>query len=221
MATGESLSQGMVASALGSVWRVFLIGLFTGVETVALVVWLALVEGVAVEGVPVVPRAAAIGLAVLIVGLFVEHFLTDLAVNGLDLSFPVGSAAFFSVTEGVLWAVWLGVADRVGGLDGLLAAGVVLAVLLVPQHTIEDNVLRGEGLFSRLLDFGTVGFSVVEAAGATVWLLLVRRGGLLEAPLAEAGLGTVDPAVVGVGVLAVALFLEHLIGVAFSRRGRA
>jgi hypothetical protein len=211
----------MVASALGSVWRVFLIGLFTGVETVALVVWLALVEGVAVEGVPVVPRAAAIGLAVLIVGLFVEHFLTDLAVNGLDLSFPVGSAAFFSVTEGVLWAVWLGVADRVGGLDGLLAAGVVLAVLLVPQHTIEDNVLRGEGLFSRLLDFGTVGFSVVEAAGATVWLLLVRRGGLLEAPLAEAGLGTVDPAVVGVGVLAVALFLEHLIGVAFSRRGRA
>jgi hypothetical protein len=46
---------------------------------------------------------------------------------------------------------------------GVAVAGVVL----VPQHTVEDNVLRGRGLFADLFAAGTIGFSIVEAAGAT------------------------------------------------------
>lgn len=200
-------------NTVGVAVRTVLLIAFTGVETVALVAWLAVVDGVAVGS-----RAAAVGLGILVVGLFVEHFLTDLAVNGIDLSFPAGKAAAFSVSEAVLWAVWLVIAESIAGPVGLLIAGAVLAVLLVPQHTIEDNGLRGRRLLSAVVDAGTAGFSVVEAAGATGWLLFVRHGDLVGPLLAEAGLADVAPTTVGVAILAFALFLEHSMGVAFSSR---
>jgi len=198
---------------LGSIGRFTLIAAFTGVETVALVVWLALVDDAAV-----VSETAALGLAILAVGLLVEHFLTDLAVNGVDLSFPLGRAIVFSASEVLLWALWLGIADRVGGFRGLAIAGVVLALLLVPQHTVEDNVLRGRSFFDRLLNPNTIGFSLVESAGATVWLLFVRNPQLVEPRLELLGVGSLDPTTIGVGILALALLVEHDIGVTFSRR---
>lgn len=199
-------------SAAGVAVRVVVIAVFTAVETAALGGWLSFVDGAAA-----VSRAVAIGLGILLVGLFVEHVLTDVAVNGVDLSFPAGKVALFSVSETALWALWLLVADRVGGRTGLAVAGVALAVLLVPQHTVEDSVLRGERLLSDLVDRGTVGFSVVEAAGATAWLAFVRGDPALEQVLVGP-LATVDPALVGLGVLAVALFVEHDMGVRFSSR---
>lgn len=213
MATHES-SAGSAVSRLSSfLTRYVFIAVFTAIETAALAVWLVLVADA-----PAVSQAAAIGLGVLFVGLLVEHVLTDVAVNGVDLSFPVRAGIFFSATETALWALWLVIAERVAGLEGFLVAGVVLAVLLVLQHSIEDNALRGRGLFSRLLNGGTFGFSVLEAAGATAWLVFVQRPDLVEPRLAEFGFGGVDPAAVGLGILAVALFVEHAIGVAFSRR---
>lgn len=212
MATREPTSNGLLSRFLGLISRAILIVSFTGVETVALVVWLGFVEDA-----PVISRASAIGLGVLAVGLVVEHFLTDQAVNGVDLSFPVGRGVLFSTTETALWALWLLVAERFAGLEGFLVAGGVLAVLLVPQHTIEDNALRGRGLFSTLVNRRTVGFSLIEASGATVWLLFVRRGDLI-APFLEGSVPSTDPAILGVGILAFALFIEHNIGVAFSRR---
>lgn len=171
---------------------------------------------------PVASRAAAVGAAVLVVGLVVEHVLTDVAVNGVDLSLPAGKVVLVSVSETALWVLWLAVAERVGGVEGLLAAGAVLAVLLVPQHTVEDGVLRGEGLLSDLVDLGTLGFSVIEAAGATVWLALVVRPGLFAPTLSRLLAGTpaagTDPAAVGLGVLVAALLVEHSVGVRFSRR---
>jgi len=119
-----------------------------------------------------------------------------------------------SLSEGLLWVLWLGVAERVGGVDGVLAAGVLFAVLLIPQHTVEDNVLRGAAPFESVVDLGTVGFSVVEAVGATVWLLLAFEGGQFGGLLATLGLGGVDPAAVGLGALALFLLVEHDIGVA-------
>jgi hypothetical protein len=199
---------------LGSIGRFTLIAAFTGVETVALVVWLALVDDAAVTS-----ETAALGLGILAVGLLVEHFLTDLAVNGIDLSFPLGRAIVFSASEALLWALWLGIADRVGGLRGLAVAAAVLALLLVPQHTVEDNVLRGRSFFDRLLNLDTIGFSIVESVGATVWLLFVRNPDLVEPQLTSVGLTGVDPAAIGVGILALALLVEHDIGVGFSRRG--
>lgn len=188
---------------------------FTLVETVALGVWLALVEGA-----PVVSTASAVGIGALTVGLVLEHVLTDATINGLSVSIiPDGQILGVSLSEALLWAVWLGVAEEFGGVDGILIAGVVLALLLVPQHTIEDNVLRDADPFESVLDLGTVGFSVVEAVGATVWLLLVFESAQFSGLLAAIGLGGIEPAAVGLGALAVVLFIEHDIGVALARRG--
>lgn len=209
----ETETETEAVSTVGVAVNTVLVVAFTGVETLALVAWLAVVEGA-----PLASRAAAVGLGLLVAGLFVEHFLTDLAVNGVELSFPAGRAALFSASEAVIWALWLVIAEVIAGPVGILVAGVVLAVLLVPQHTVEDNVLRGRGLLSAVFDVGTAGFSLVEAAGATGWLLFVRHGDLVGPLLAEAGITAVGPATVGVGILAFALFVEHSMGVAFSRR---
>ena len=213
MATRTSDRGAEATATHAAIGRQVLIVAFTGVETLALGVWLELV----LEASPL-SRAAVVGLGVLAVGLFAEHVLTDLTVNGLDLSLPLGSVVAFSATEAVLWALWLVVAEFLGGVDGALLAGGVLAMLLVPQHSVEDSVLRGGGFLSDLVKPGTIGFSVLEAAGATVWLLLVVRGELIAPVVREVGLAGVDPAGVGLAVLAIALFVEHNVGVAFSRR---
>lgn len=193
---------------IGTPVRIGVIALFTAVETAALAGWLRFVRDE-----PLLSTAVAIGLGILVVGLFIEHILTDIAVNGLHFSFPFGSIIAFSLSETVLWAIWLQVGETVGGLVGLGAAFAVLFVLLIPQHTIEDNVLRATNLFSDLVDLNTAGFSFIEAAGATVWLALVLHPGLVGGSIVG-----FDPALIGLGVLAASLFVEHNIGVRFSSR---
>lgn len=192
--------------------RTALIAGFTVVETAALAGWLSFVRDA-----PTVSVAVAIGLGVLLVGLVVEHVLTDFAVNGVALSLPRAEVVVFSASETALWAVWLVVAERLGGAVGVLVAGVVLAVLLVPQHTIEDNVLRGRGLLADLADLGTAGFSLVEAVAATLWLAFVLRLAVVE-PVLVGQLGAVGADVVGLAALAALLFVEHTMGVRFSSR---
>jgi hypothetical protein len=192
---------------------------FTVVETVTLGAWLALVSGM-----PVDSPLAVVGVIVLFVGLTVEGILTDVTFNGLSLDLPFLGILGFSLAETVIWVVWLGVADRVGGLAGILGAGVLLAVLFVPQHSIEDNVLGRRDALSNLLLGGTVGFSIVEAVGATVWLALVRRGGRVLDALgvdlpALGGSTLAEPAaLVGLLALLVVLLVEHLIASGFNRR---
>ena len=99
--------------------------------------------------------------------------LTDISVNGFTLGFPFGAIILFSLTETVLWAIWLQLAETVGGLLGLGAALIILFVLLIPQHTIEDNVLQGEPIVDDVIDVRTAGFSLIEAVGATIWLAMV------------------------------------------------
>jgi hypothetical protein len=195
--------------------QTFLMVGFTLVETLALGLWLTLVGGA-----PLISAASAVGLGVLTMGLVLEHVLTDATINGVSVSVLPGKQVLaVSSSEALLWVLWLGVAERLGGVDGVLAAGVIFAVLLVPQHTVEDNVLRGADPFESVVDLGTVGFSVVEAVGATVWLLLVFEGAQFRWLLATLGLGGVDPAAVGLGALAVILLVEHDIGVALARAG--
>lgn len=188
--------------------RIAIIALFTVIETAALAIWLRFVRGE-----PIVSTAVAIGLGVLVVGLIVEHLLTDVAVNGFDPGFPFGAIAVLSISETVLWGIWLEVAESVGGIGGFVVAFVILAVLLVPQHTIEDNVLQGRDLLGDLIDVNTAGFSLVESAGATVWLALVLRPDLVGGSLAG-----IDAALAGLGILAIALFVEHNMGVRYSSR---
>lgn len=191
------------------------IGAFTLVETLALGLWLTLVRDA-----PFLSVASALGIGVLTVGLVLEHVLTDATVNGLTVSvIPDRQVLGISVSETLLWVVWLAVAAQLGGVDGILVAGGVLTVLLVPQHTIEDNVLRDRPPFSSVLDPMTIGFSLVEAVGATLWLLLVFEGWLFKGALVAVGLGGVGADAVGLGVLAVFLFVEHDIGVALAKGG--
>lgn len=188
--------------------RLVIVAVFTAIETAALAIWLGFVQGE-----PTVSTAAAIGLGVLIVGLTIEHILTAVAVNGLSVNLRFGAIVILSVSETILWGIWFEVSDIVGGVTGFIIAFVVLAVLLVPQHTLEDNILQGRDLLSDIINLGTVGFSLVEALAATVWLALVLQPGLVGGSIAN-----VDAAIVGLGVLLLGLFIEHFIGVSFSSR---
>lgn len=193
---------------LHTLHRIAVIAVFTAVETAALAIWLRFVRDE-----PTMSTAAAIGLGVLAVGLILEHILTDVAVNGFNLELPLVAIVILSVSETLLWAIWLEVADLVGGINGFVIAFVVLAILLVPQHTVEDNILQGRGLIDDVINLNTAGISLIEAAGATVWLALVLRPDLIGGMV----LGF-EAALVGFGILAVSLLVEHNIGVRFSSR---
>lgn len=193
--------------------QTLLMATFTLVETLTLGLWLTLVVDA-----PLLSIGSALGITVLTVGLVVEHVLTDATVNGLSLDFPVKRIVAISVSEAFLWVLWLGIADAAGGVEGIFVAGIVLTVLLVPQHTIEDNILRGEDPFASVFGLGTVGFSLVESVGATVWLLFVFEGPMFRDLLTAAGLGSIDSGAVGLGLLAVFLFIEHDIGLALARQ---
>lgn len=217
--------MGALRGLLRRLGRLVGVASFTGVETVALAGWLTLVTAE-----PLGPASEVVGLSLLFGGLLLEGLLTHVTVNGLRRSPPTVVMAGFTTTETLLWVGWLAVAERVGGVVGIGVAGLALAVLLVPQHTVEDNVLRGESPFARLFDSGAISFSVLEAAGATAWLLLVAgvvpAGPLLEAVGVAvlgiaglpAGIEVSAPELVGVGVLAASLFVEHLVGVRHALR---
>jgi hypothetical protein len=78
----------------------------------------------------------------------------------------------------------------------------VLAGLLIVEHTLSDNVFKSKGLFSRVIDTRTIGFSLIEAVGAAIWLALVQA----------------NLAVVGIAILVVASFVEHSMAVALGRK---
>lgn len=199
-----------------SLGRTVGIAVFTIVETVTLGIWLALVQDV-----PTLSTIAIIGAGILFVGLVIEALINTVVVNGFG-DFPLGAIATFSLTEALIWIVWLLIAEQLGGLTGVGIAGIVLFVLMLPQHSIEDNVLRGRGLFSNVLELGTAVFTFVEAVGGTVWLAFVLQGPEL---LARVGLDTISSpfpfelgALIGLLLLAIALFIEHEMGVQFALR---
>lgn len=174
---------------------------FTAVEVVTLVVWLIL----ALEASDALFSILAV--LVLIGGLTLEHLITYNVIHKRSLfnfrGLPVGKKAVVSLIETGIWVVWLVIArqDIAGGFEHVIAA-VVLFGLLIIEHTISDNVFTGKKLFERLADKRTIGFSIVEAAGAAIWLVLID----------------VDLAIIGVIVLAGASFLEHNLAVNLALR---
>lgn len=224
MATSNGSGESTGESVAAVFARTGLVAATALVETAALGSWLLLVRGA-----PVYSLSTVAGFTVLGGGLIVAYFLTDVAVNGRASTFPGVPAITVVLIETTLWALWLGIAARLGGVRGIALAGAVLAVLLVPQHTTADNVLRGRWIGDALVDLNALGFSVVQAGGATLWLLFVRRGDLVTPLLADAdalfgpyaplAVAELDPSHVGLAVLAGALFVEHVVGVSFSRHG--
>lgn len=207
-------------------WLGRLVGVatFTAVEAVSLAIWLALVRFE-----PLGSASEVVGVSVLAGGLLLEGLLTHVTVNGRDGAIPAAAIAAFSATETALWILWLALVEGIGGLAGFAAAGVALALLLVPQHSVEDNVLRGRRAISRLFHPGTVTLSVLESLGATAWLVLVTgfgsaaalvhgTGVTREIPLAGTGLAIPTLEVVGFVVLTVSLFFEHVAGIRLALR---
>ena len=177
---------------------------FTAVEVVTLVVWLAL--ALAADDV----LDSIIAVIVLIVGFTLEHLITFNVIHKRPLfdfrGLPVGQKAVVSIIETGIWVVWL-VLARMEIFEGFehIVAGVVLAGLLIIEHTVSDNVFRRKRLFERLADKRTIGFSIIEAAGAAIWLALIDIGF----------------AVVGLVVLAAASFIEHNMAVNLALRDDA
>jgi hypothetical protein len=173
--------------------RLFGLVVFTVVEVVGLVAWLALVRS----------GRQVLGILVLPVTFFVEHLIAynvkrDVGLLRLDV--PAGRIAVNAVIETVVWVAWLAIWTLGGGWR--VVATVVLFVALVIEHSITDNIFRGRPLFENLLNRNTLGFSAVETVGGTGWLALV-----------DAGLGAV-----GVGVLAVASLIEHRMALSVASR---
>lgn len=192
--------------------RWLLVGTLTSVEVLTLTMWLALVADSAPFSRPVVVSAVVIAA-----GLHVKHFLTDLAVNGTAVGFPLGRTLVVSLTEAALWLCWLGVAGSMGGLRGVFVGGVGFAVALSVQHTVECNALRHRPLDAHLFDPATMGFSLVTAAGATAWVALnAPVAGTESFARAVAGLGLV-PGVVGLVFLVGALLVERVTVVRLAR----
>jgi len=175
------------------------VAVFTVVEVVALVIWLALVRGEAGtfqrDSISVLT-----GLGILAVGITIEHLLSYNVINKRPLfklgGLPVGKKLVVSVIETGIWAIWLILADF-----NALVAAVGLAVLLIFEHSFSDNVFKGRGIFTRLLNVRTVGFSLIEAAGAAVWLALVGAG----------------QQIAGIAALLITSLIEHTMAVNLGR----
>ncbi len=166
---------------------------FTVVEVVGLVAWLALVRS----------GRQVLGVLVLPVAFFIEHLIAFNVKRGvglLRLDVPAGRIAVNAVIETVVWVAWLAL-WMLGGVWRVVAT-VVLFVTLVIEHSITDNIFRGRPLFDNLLNRNTLGFSAVETIGATGWIVLV-----------DAGQG-----LVGVAVLAIASLIEHRMALSVASR---
>ena len=176
------------------------IAVFTIVEGLTLVIWLAIVRSEA--GIYQVGTGSLVaGIAVLAVGFTIEHIIAYNVIHNrslLDLQgVPIGQKAVVSLIETVIWALWLVLANL-----NMIVAAVALTGLLILEHTLSDNVFKGRDIFSKLLDARTIGFSLVEVVGAAIWLTLVQA----------------NLAVVGVLILVVASFIEHTMSVALARK---
>lgn len=177
------------------------IAIFTAVEVVTLVAWLA----VALAAVDVF--SSIIAAVILIVGFTIEHIISYNVINSKSLfdfrKVPIAQKAVVSVIETAIWILWLILAslEVFAGFDAFVAAAV-LAGLLVVEHTLSDNVFKHKRLFERFADKRTIVFSIIESSGAAIWLALVQA----------------DLGVFGIIVLAAASFVEHTMAVALGRK---
>ena len=172
--------------------------IFTAVEVITLVVWLvlALSEDIIFN---------ILAVITLIGGFTLEHFIAYNVINKRDFfnfnGIPKQQKLVVSIIETGIWVLWLIIALQV---DHILAFAI-LAGLLIIEHTISDNVFRGKPLFGVLADKHTIGFSIIEGGGAGLWLVLNQtRDSTL--------------AIIGIVILVVGSFSEHVLSVRLARR---
>jgi len=77
-----------------------------------------------------------------------------------------------TLTEIVIWIVWLWLADEVD----FWLAGAVLMVLMLAEHSMEMALLKKDDFWKYVGNVRTIFFTVMEVAGGMGWLYLVREG---------------------------------------------
>lgn len=179
---------------------IFGTAVFTVIEVVTLVVWLALARSA---------QAAfrRIAAGVLFVGLVLEHIVQYNTAKGRDLlnltRLPLAGILGFSGVETIIWVLWLPISLAAGNLVGFLT----IAALLVAKHAIADNVIAGRPFlgFRYAANGSIVTASALEAVGAQVWLINVLAGDIVR----------------GIVFLSAFSFAEHLILILLARREAA
>lgn len=181
----------------------FGIAVFTVIEDVFLIAWLALARSM-----QSVLRVLA--APVLAIGLFLEHIVATNVKNGVSLvnlsGVPLGRIAVNAVLETVIWVVWLVLWQfypfAILGVGIPIYAIAFLEIGLIVEHSLTDNIFHGRPLFQNLLNRRVIGFSTVENLGASIWLGLIGAG---LAPL-------------GVVALVLFQFIEHKMAIAVGKR---
>ena len=175
------------------------VGVFTGIEIVGLVKWLALSNGTDPSTVlgqaysilqlgGIFSRTGAAGFAAIILAVFllVEHIITQVDATGRFVSGKqFVEILIFSSLESAIWLVWLELIP----VNGLLAFTFFLAALFV-EHHIADNVKKSLPFLklssTRLVFTGLLILTVSEVIGAVVWignqnlLAVLIAGSLIE-----------------------------------------
>ncbi len=173
--------------------------IFTGIEIVGLIEWLALSNGgnsimVLGQAYPILQlgaissRVGITGLAVIFLAVFLlaEHIITQVDATGRFISGKqFVEILTFSSLESAIWVVWL----KLIPVNGILAITFFLAALFV-EHHIADNVKKGLSFFklssTRLVFTGLLVLTISEVVGAVVWvgnqnlLAVLIIGSLLE-----------------------------------------
>ncbi len=204
----------MIREAIRTTVRAVGVVCLTVVEVTALSVWLGLVS----DADPV-SLSALVGVVGLSAGMLVEALLAHVTVNGWGRAVPARALAALALAETALWVGWFGWVAVADGLVGVVSAGLVFAAALVARHTVTDNVIRGRNALSSLVQRATVGLAVLQAAGATAWLLVVTgRVAVPEWFVSLPATGFSANALVGAALLAAAVFARHLLAVRHALR---
>lgn len=204
----------MIREAIRTTVRAVGVVCLTVVEVTALSVWLGLVT----DADPV-SLSALVGVVGLSAGMLVEALLAHVTVNGWGRAIPARAVAGLALAETALWIGWFGWVAVADGLLGVVSASLAFAALLVARHTVMDNVIRGQDPLSSLVRRATVGLAVLQATGATAWLLVVTGQVAVPEWFATVPVaGFSANAVVGAALLAAAAFARHLLAVRHALR---
>ena len=148
--------------------------IFTVVEFVALVAWLAL-TGI----------NAVAAIIVLFGGLILEHVLSFRLQNP-TLSIPIGRVALIGVVETITWVAWLALTN----VNAVLAAGVLFVGLLVGHVIFELNTTHQMPIFAQ---FGrrarqALDITTIEVVASVIWLGLAVTNPIMAAIVLFVGL---------------------------------
>ncbi len=204
----------MIREAIRTTVRAVGVVCLTVVEVTALSVWLGLVGDAAP-----LSASALVGVVGLSAGMLVEALLAHVTVNGWGRAIPARALAGLALAETALWVGWFGAVEVTAGLVGVIGVGLVFAAALVARHTVADNVVRGRNALASLVQRATIGTAVLQAAGATAWVVVVTgRVAVPQWVVAVPTAGFSTNAVVGAGLLAAAAFARHLLAVRHALR---